>query len=97
VSLASGGFQWRIDADPAATWVRSGPAVVPGSEGRVRIDFSQWPEAVFVSFHPGGAYPFLGAAPTATGEPLLDLEAVSGRDAGRLRGRLAEAARPRRR
>jgi AraC-like DNA-binding protein len=92
VSMASGGFQWRIDADPAATWVRSGTAVVPGSEGRVRIDFSQWSEAVFVSFHPGGAYPFLGVAPAATGEPLLDLEAVWGRDAGRLRGRLAEAA-----
>jgi AraC-like DNA-binding protein len=91
VNLASGEFHWRADADPNTACMRSGVVVVPGSEGRLRVDLGQWRSAVFVSFHPGGAYPFLGTPPAAAGEPVLDLQEVWGRDALLLRDRLAEA------
>jgi AraC-like DNA-binding protein len=90
VSLADGGFRWQASAALAITWAHSGAMVVPGSEGRVRVDLGQWRAAVFVSFRPGGACRFLGMAPAAAG-PLLDLEAVWGHDARLLRDRLVEA------
>jgi len=91
VNLGSGEFRWRAGAGPAIERVRSGAVVVPGSEGRVRVDLGQWRSAVFVSFQPGGAYPFLGVAPAAAGRPLLDLREVWGREGERLRDRLAGA------
>jgi AraC-like DNA-binding protein len=90
VNLA-GEFHWRAGAGSAIARVRSGAVVVPGSEGRVRVDLGQWRSAVFVCFQPGGAYPFLAMAPAAAGRPLLDLQAVWGRDGELLRDRLAEA------
>ncbi len=91
VTLAGGGFRWQAGIGPAAGCVRSGAVVVPGSEGRVRAGLGQWRSAVFVCFRPGGACPFLGSPPAAAGEPLLDLQAVWGRDDRRLRDRLAGA------
>jgi hypothetical protein len=91
VNLGSGEFHWHADAGSATARVRSGAVVVPGSEGRVRVDLGQWRSAVFVCFHPGGAYPFLGMPPAAVGRPLLDLQEVWGRDGERLRDRLARA------
>lgn len=91
VNLGSGEFRRRTGAGSAIARVRSGAVVVPGSEGRVRVDLGQWRSAVFVCFHPGGAYPFLGMPPAAAGGPLLDLQEVWGRDGERLRDRLAEA------
>jgi AraC-like DNA-binding protein len=92
VNLGSGEFWWRAGAGPGAACVRSGVVVVPGSEGRVRVDLGQWRRAVFVSFHPGGACSLLGLPSAAAGEPLLDLEEAWGRGARLLRDRLAEAA-----
>lgn len=91
VNLGSGEFCWHAGAGPAVERVRSGAVVVPGSEGRVRVDLGQWRSAVFVCFQPGGAYPFLGVAPAAAGRPLLDLGEVWGREGERLRQRLAGA------
>ena len=92
VNLGSGGFHWQDGAGAAIARVSSGAVVVPGSEGRVRVDLGQWRSAVFVCFRPGGAYPFLGMAPAAAGRPLLDLQEVWQHDDGRLRDRLAGAA-----
>lgn len=91
VNLGSGEFRWRAGAGSAIERVHSGAVVVPGSEGRVRVDLGQWRSAVFVSFQPGGAYPFLSVAPAAAGRPLLDLREVWGREGERLRDRLAGA------
>jgi len=92
VNLGTGEFHWRAGVGSAIARVRSGTVVVPGSEGRVRVDLGQWRSAVFVCFQPGGAYRFLGMAPAAAGVPLLDLRDVWGRDGERLRDRLAEAS-----
>jgi len=91
VNLACGDFRWRAGAAAAVARVRSGAVVVPGSEGRVRVDLGQWRSAVFVCFRPGGAYPFLGMPPAAAGRPLLDLQEVWGREGELLRDRLAGA------
>jgi AraC-like DNA-binding protein len=91
VNLAGGEFGWRVGVGSVIERVRSGAVVVPGSEGRVRVDLGEWRSAVFVCFHPGGAYPFLGIPPAAAGRPLLGLQEVWGRDAELLADRLAGA------
>jgi AraC-like DNA-binding protein len=91
VNLGSGEFDWSTGTGSAITRVSGGAVVVPGSESRLRVNLGQWRSAVFVCFHPGGAYPFLGMAPATAGGPLLELRTVWGRGGELLCDRLAGA------
>jgi AraC-like DNA-binding protein len=89
VNLTEDEARW-YDGDGFATvHVRRGAVLGSASAGPIGIDLAAQ-RAVGVLFRPGGAYPFFGPA-SAIHEPLVELEALWGRDGGRLRERLLEA------
>lgn len=91
VSMAEREFRWWDG--PALATARAGRgAWLVGAAAGPFVVGGAGPQAVaLVSFRPGGSYPFFAAPGSAIGEPVVDLEALWGRDGTILRERLLEA------
>lgn len=93
VNLATDGMWWHPAGEPAplttpgAAW--QGPDTRPAL-----IDPADQREIIWVSFRPGGAYPFLPAPCAAVRDQLVPLEELWGRDGATLRDRLLSAGPP---
>ncbi len=70
---------------------RRGAVLSAASADPFSVDLAEWRAAAFVCFRPGGAYPFVGPPASALDEPLVELEALWGREGAALRERLLEA------
>jgi AraC-like DNA-binding protein len=88
--------EFRMYDGPAgATVRRTGGAVLEGPQSRPRvIDTRMQRRLISVDFALGGAAPFFGPGLSETGDQLVDLDRLWGRDAAVLRERLLEAAGP---
>jgi AraC-like DNA-binding protein len=94
VNLSTDRARW-YDGDGLATvHTAHGAAVLSPAAGRIGADVAEWHTGAFVSFRPGGAYPFLGVPLSAMDEPLVALDAMWGRSAAVLQERLMEARTP---
>lgn len=95
-NLRDGGFR-TYDKTGDTVDRRSSGAIVTGPTARSAIiDARDTSATVGVSFRPGGAAPFAGAAPSTFVDTDVEVDAVWGREAcDRLHSRLADAASPR--
>ncbi len=94
VNLASDEARWYDGANFTGANTRRGAIVVSAGAGPIGTDFAEWPVTVGVAFRPGGANPFFARPASAIDEPVVELEALWGRDGDALRERLLAAPTP---
>lgn len=90
VNLAADQMWWHPAGEPAPLTTRGAAWQGPDTRPAL-IDPADQREIIWVTFRPGGAYPFLATPASAVRDQLVSLDELWGRDGATLRDRLRSA------